>query len=179
MNANPSGSRTPSTGCWGRSEARREFAAATGPSLGLARLDACAGMSGRARRAGGWLERRVAARQDGVSWGPQPEARRPRKGRGPTTSPARRPSSRVTSASFGENVRSGGRGPSTPARRGLAPAREGVDGPRRRLMATGPTRGMSHASSERRATPQLVQPGPDVAPASACAQSRGKGVLAA
>ena len=36
MNANPSGSRTPSTGSWGSSKARRESAATTEPSPGQA-----------------------------------------------------------------------------------------------------------------------------------------------
>lgn len=42
MNANPSGSRTPSTGCWGRIEARREFVVAGGPSSSLVRIEVCA-----------------------------------------------------------------------------------------------------------------------------------------
>ena len=67
-----------------------------------------------ARRPG--PDRRDAIRQDGASRGPQREARRPRKGRG-HRSPARRRTSRPTSASFGEHVRSRGRGPSTPNRR--------------------------------------------------------------
>ncbi len=126
----------------------------------------------------GWIERRGTARQDGASWGPQPEVRRPRKGRGPNDSPARRPSSRATSASFGENVRSSGRGPSTLSRRGLALAREGGDGPKRRLTAKGPTRRMSRAS--RRGARHRTGSGrprrhPNVGPR----QSRGKGVLAA
>ena len=50
MNANPSGSRTPSTGCWGRLEARRVLAAAAGPSLSLARVDVHAGISGTTNR---------------------------------------------------------------------------------------------------------------------------------
>jgi hypothetical protein len=48
VNANPSGSRAPSTGRWGGSEARRELAAASGPSVGHAQPDMLAGFSGRA-----------------------------------------------------------------------------------------------------------------------------------
>jgi hypothetical protein len=46
VNANPSGSRTPSTGSWGRSKARRELAATTEPSPGQAPVDAHAGFAG-------------------------------------------------------------------------------------------------------------------------------------
>ena len=46
MNANPSGSRTPPTGCWGRSKARRELEAAAEPSSGHARVDGPAGKTG-------------------------------------------------------------------------------------------------------------------------------------
>ncbi len=61
----------------------------------MRRVDVRAGMSGGPDRRARWLERRDAARHDGVSWGPQPEAHRPRKGRGPSSSPAHRPSSRA------------------------------------------------------------------------------------
>jgi hypothetical protein len=46
VNANPSGSRTPSTGGWGRLQARRELAAATEPSPSVAQCDVHAGNSG-------------------------------------------------------------------------------------------------------------------------------------
>jgi len=39
VNANPSGSRTPSTGCRGGLDTRKEFAATSGPPLGLRQLD--------------------------------------------------------------------------------------------------------------------------------------------
>ena len=54
MNANPSGSRTPSTGGWGGSKARRELAKTTEPSPGAARLGVRSGIpEGPARGAGG------------------------------------------------------------------------------------------------------------------------------
>jgi len=46
VNANPSGSRTPSTGSWGKSKARREFAAATEPSPGYVPIVGVAGFAG-------------------------------------------------------------------------------------------------------------------------------------
>jgi hypothetical protein len=46
VNANPSGSRTPSTGSWGRSQARRELAAATEPSPGYVPIVGVAGIAG-------------------------------------------------------------------------------------------------------------------------------------
>jgi hypothetical protein len=52
VDANPSGSRTPSTGCWGRSDTRKGFAANAGPSLGPTCCDACAGLSGAAKQRG-------------------------------------------------------------------------------------------------------------------------------
>jgi len=42
VNANPSGSRTPSTGCRGGSDTRKELAAISGPPLGLRQLDVLA-----------------------------------------------------------------------------------------------------------------------------------------
>jgi hypothetical protein len=45
VNANPSGSRAPSTGGWGGSEARRELAATTGPPLGWTELDVPTGIA--------------------------------------------------------------------------------------------------------------------------------------
>jgi hypothetical protein len=54
VNANPSGSRTPSTGGWGRSKARRELAETKEPSPGCARLGLPSGVPrGSARAAGG------------------------------------------------------------------------------------------------------------------------------
>jgi hypothetical protein len=50
VNANPSGSRTPSTGGRGRSKARRELATATGPTLGHARVDVRAALFGGTHR---------------------------------------------------------------------------------------------------------------------------------
>ncbi len=46
MNANPSGSRTPLTGCQGRSKARREIAVITALSPGQVPVDVLAGISG-------------------------------------------------------------------------------------------------------------------------------------
>jgi hypothetical protein len=46
VNANPSGSRTPSTGSWGRLQARRELAAATEPSPGYVPIVGVAGFAG-------------------------------------------------------------------------------------------------------------------------------------
>jgi hypothetical protein len=42
VNANPSGSRTPSTGCRGGLDTRKELAATSGPPLGLGQLDVLA-----------------------------------------------------------------------------------------------------------------------------------------
>ena len=50
MNANPSGSRTPSTGSWGSLQARRELAAASEPSPGYVPIDALAGFAGALNR---------------------------------------------------------------------------------------------------------------------------------
>ncbi len=50
MNANPSGSRTPSTGSRGRSKARREFVAATVPSPGHKPVDVLSGNTGAPSR---------------------------------------------------------------------------------------------------------------------------------
>jgi hypothetical protein len=52
VNANPSGSRTPSTGSWGRSKARRELAATTEPSPGQAPVGAHTGFAGVRDRLG-------------------------------------------------------------------------------------------------------------------------------
>jgi hypothetical protein len=52
VNANPSGSRTPSTGSWGRSKARRELAEATGLSLDQVRVEVCAALFGEIDRRG-------------------------------------------------------------------------------------------------------------------------------
>ena len=50
MNANPSGSRTPSTGSWGRLQARRELATTTEPSPGYVPVVGVAGFAGASYR---------------------------------------------------------------------------------------------------------------------------------
>ncbi len=179
MNANPSGSRTPSTGSRGGSEARREVAAVAVPSPGHARA---AGRAGNSRGEPGekrLAQRRDAPRHDGASRGPRCEARRPRKGRGPRSSPAHRPSSRATSASFGEHVRTGGRGPSMSFRSGQSSLGEAGRGPGARLAQSGPTRKSVTRLVSRRVTPSWSTPATTSLSTSACEQSRGKGVLAA
>jgi hypothetical protein len=52
VNANPSGSRTPPTGGWGRSKPRRELAKTTGPPRDPARVDLCAEFLGATDRWG-------------------------------------------------------------------------------------------------------------------------------
>ena len=144
MNATPSGSSTSPAGGRGGSEARR-VRTATGPSDGPPGIAGPDGHCRRDHRAGPGPDRWDAMRHDGASWGPQCEARRPRKGRG-HRSPARRHSSRRTSASFGEHVRIRGRGPSTPTRRRQALACRRVDGPRACLATGGPANGSLSAS---------------------------------
>jgi hypothetical protein len=59
VNANPSGSRTPSTGSWGSLQSRRESAAASEPSPGYVPVDALAGFAGA-------LDRPVLGMNDGT-----------------------------------------------------------------------------------------------------------------
>ena len=181
MNANPSGSRTPSTGCRGESEARRELAAATGPSPGLARVAVRAGIVRPGDSTGGWLERRDAARQDGVSWGPQPRGAPPKEGSGTRLTPRHIARHLVPHLLLSANT-------SAPADavRPRFPDRGTALGSRRwstvrnaASQAKAQPAKWSLASSTRRVTPSWSSPAPTSRPTSACGQSRGKGVLAA
>jgi hypothetical protein len=178
VNANPSGSRTPSTGCWGELEARRELAAATGPSMGLARFDVRAGVSGRA-----------VERADGSRGGARHAKKACRGALNLRCAAQGRVGDRLTPRHIAHH-----RVPHLLlSARTSAPA----DAVRPRFLDQG-WPWLSKVSMARKAanrskaqpakwhTPrdgscaaELVRPGHDVTPASACAQSRGKGVLAA
>ncbi len=159
MNANPSGSRTPSTGGRGRSKPRRELARSHGTVAGPCPDRCLRRISRWDRSAGQGFRRRDAACQEGVSWGPHREARRPRKGRG-VSSPASQSSSRVTSTSFGEHVRSRGRGPSTHCRPGHRPGPGGgaATAEVRRFTARGPAQRTVSRLITRRVTPSWSSP---------------------
>jgi hypothetical protein len=178
VNANPSGSCTPPTGCWGRLDARRESASDAGLSLSLARFDACTGMSGRANRrvagsSGGSrcaktvrrgalnLRRAVQGRV-----GDQPSPRHVANHLVPhlflsakTSAPADavRPHFPDRAWPYLAKVSTAGNAASRPKAQPVdcRMPRDGADGT------------------------ELVQPGHDVIPTSARARSRGKGVLAA
>ena len=172
MNANPSGSRTPSTGSRGESEARREFAGCRGTvvrpctSRRRDREYPAGAIGGR-----DWLKRRDAARQDGVSRGPRHEARRPRKGRGRLELPGMSPFISCHICFFWRTrpltrTRSVHTFP-TGARPGFAKA-----GRRARTLASrqsGPTSERLLASSTRRVTPSWSDARYDVTSTSACA----------
>ncbi len=178
MNANPSGSRTPSTGCRGESEARRAAATTTGPSRGLAQLDVRAGMSGRVRRRGKWSSggSRHAKRVCRGALNP----RRTAQGRvGDEVNPRHVESHRVphrllsaqTSAPAGAvrpRLRIGAR----PRLAKVAPARDAASRPKAKP-------GKCRAPRLGSCDTELLQSGPDVTLTSACAQFRRKGVLAA
>jgi hypothetical protein len=178
VNANPSGSRTPPTGCRGILEARREFAVATGPSQGLAPLDVRAVMSGRPRRRtkssnGGSRHAKMVCR--GAL-----NLRRTAQGRvGDELTPRHVASHLVPqlllsarSSASADTVRLRlGEGAMPRLAQDVA-ARSAASRPQaqpgERLLPVSGSRGAN-----------LVSTGADVTPASACAQSRGKGVLAA
>jgi hypothetical protein len=178
VNANPSGSRTPSTGCWGKLEARRELAAATGPSQGVVQLNVYAGMSGWTfkrddRSSGGSRHAKTVCR--GAL-----NLRRTAQGRvGDELTPRHVAIHLVPHLLLSAKSSA----PADAVRPRLR------DGARPRLARVSAVR---HAASGRQAqsgncckprfgsyNTDLVHPGPDVTLASACVQSRGKGVLAA
>ena len=178
MNANPSGSRTPSTGCRGRLEARRELAAATGPSQGLACFDVCAGVSGRAirrvkgsnggsRRAkkvcrGAPSLRCVAQGRVGDNFNPRHVAHH--------LVPHLLLSARTSAPA--DAVR-----PDLPV--GARPWLTKVWVVRSAASRPKAQPAECHTSRDGACDAELDQPGAGVSPTSACVQSRGKGVLAA
>ncbi len=183
MNANPSGSRTSSTGSWGISEARRAIADTAGPSRSvLSSLDVRAGYPGLEpdrtdRSYGGARHAKTVCRG----------AKSPRcaaQGRvGEDLIPRHVITHLVPQLLLiGENVRSRGRGASTFWLRGAFPASKCRDGPNSAASTQQAQPGECRTThkSEMCGT-ELAQPGPDALPASACVsvQSRGKGVLAA
>jgi hypothetical protein len=178
VNANPSGSRTPSTGCRGRLGARRELATATGPSLSLARIDACAGLTGPVDRC-----------VDGLDGGARC-AKTVRRGALHLRCAAQ---GRVGDQEIPRHVAHH----LVPQLLLLAKTSAPADAVRPRFLEGAQPRLAEvtmarNATSRPKAQPaewrkphdgacgrELVQAGPDVIPTSARAQSRGKGVLAA
>ena len=178
MNANPSGSRTPPTGRWGRSKARRVLEAAAEPSLGHALVDVPAGMPGgsdsRARGTIGGTRHAMKVCRGALN------VRRAAQGRvGDLHLPrhiARHLGSHLllsanTSASAG-------------AVRPLIP--DGAQPRHAEALTVRTLASRTVARPENCFTPrpgardtELVQPGCDVVATSACGHSRGKGVLAA
>jgi hypothetical protein len=178
VNANPSGSRTPSTGCWGELEARREHAAATGPPLGLALFDVRAGFSGgtiqrvdgsnggsrHAKKAcRGALNLRCAA-QGRV--GDQPTPRHVTHHLAPHLLLSARTSARA------DAVRPRFLDQARPWLAKVSMVRSAASRPKAQPANW-------HTPRDGACDTELVRLGPDVTPTSACAQSRGKGVLAA
>jgi hypothetical protein len=180
VNANPSGSRTPSTGSRGRLEARRELAAATGPSQRLACFDVCAGVSGRAiRRVKG--SNGGSRRAKKVCRG-APSLRCVAQGRvGDNFNPRRVAHQLVPHLLLSART-------SAPAD-AVRPHPPGGARPWRPAESTAPVPvppSRPEARPTDRSSPrpgardtELVQPGCDVVATSACGHSRGKGVLAA
>jgi hypothetical protein len=178
VNANPSGSRTPSTGSWGRSEARREVAAAAVPSpcqMQTAALTGefrrrggeAAGTDGGTRRAkmvcrGALVPRRAAQGRVGDRETPRHIA--------PQLVPHRllsaNPSAQADAARPCLPIEAGPRSEKLVA--GLVHASRRAVQPRSRYSPR----------PEARDT-ELVHTRCDVNSTSACEQSRGKGVLAA
>ncbi len=178
MNANPSGSRTPWTGCLGSSKARREFTATTGPSQGLAQRDVCAGLSGQAIRRGAGSN--GGSRHAKTVCRGALNLRRTAQGRvGGDRVPrhvaihlvSHRLLSARTSAPA-DAVRPYLRDGASPRLMQAKTVRKAASCPQ---AQPGECRTTRDGSCGR----ELVHPGPDVTPASARAQSRGKGVLAA
>jgi hypothetical protein len=178
VNANPSGSRTPSTGCWGRLEARRVLAAAAGPSLSLARVDVHAGISGTTNRrvvgSNGGARCAKTVRRGALN------LRCAAQGRvGDQLSPRHVAHHLVPHLLLLANT-------SAPAD---AVRPRFLEGARPRLVNVAMVRSAASrpkAQPAERRTPhegacdtELVHAGHDVIPTSARAQSRGKGVLAA
>jgi hypothetical protein len=178
VNANPSGSRTPSTGGRGRSKPRRELAKATGPSLDHARVGVCAEFVGGTDRQGralgsGTRHAKKACRGALI-------VRRAAQGRtGDFLS--RQVSRHLASHPL---LLANTSAPADAVRRPIAdraPARTVVVPPTAELAASRPgaqRNGGFSPHHEARDT-ELVQPGRDVQRAPANGPSRGKGVLAA
>ena len=178
MNANPSVSRTLSTGCWEWLEARREFAAAAGPSPGLARIDVLAGLSG------GGMEW-----ENGSTGGSRQAKKACRGANNPRCAAQGRVGEELTSRHVAHHL------VTHPLLSARTSARAGVVRPRFPgqawpwLTTVSPARNAAswpmaqpakwHTSPEGTCDTKLARPGPDVTPMSACAQSRGKGVQAA
>ena len=178
MNANPSGSRTPSTGCWGELEARRELVAATGPSLGLALFDVRAGLSGRAIR-----------RVDGSNGGSRHAKKACRGALNPRCAAQGRVGDPVTprrvthhlvshlllsarTSARADAVRPRFLDQAWPWLAKVSMVRNAASGPKAQPAEW-------HTPPDGACGTELVRLGLDVTPTSACAQSRGKGVLAA
>jgi hypothetical protein len=177
VNAIPSGSRTPATRCRGESDTRRDFAAASVPSRSVDKRTACAGTTGRAPLLscghGGSRHAKTVCR-GALS------LRRTAQGRvGDFRSPrhvafhlaSHLLLSAPTSASAGAIRPLGRDGAKAPH---LPRAADRAIASRFRAQP-----GISQAAHDGSQGFELAQSGPDVAHASACAQSRGKGVLAA
>jgi len=178
VNANPSGSRTSSTGCWGELEARRELAAATGPSLGLAHVDVRAGLSGTAIR-----------RVDGANGGSRHAKKACRGALNLRCAAQGRVGDQLTPRHVAHHL--------VPHLLLSARTSAHADAVRPRFLDQArawlaKVSMVRNAASRPKAQPaewhtppdeacgtELVRLGPDVTPTSACAQSRGKGVLAA
>jgi len=178
VNANPSGPRTPPTGCWGRSKARRELEAAAEPSSRHARIDVQAGIAGgpgpRAYGSIGGTRHAMKVCRGALN------VRRAAQGRvGDLHLPRHIARHLVSHRLLSANT-------SAPADavRPLTP-----DGASRRPAAVWTVRTPASRTVARpgnRFSPrpgardtELVQPGCDVSTTSACGHSRGKGVLAA
>ena len=178
MNANPSGSRTPSTGSWGRSEARREVAAAAVPSPCQMQT---AALTGEFRRRGG-----EAAGTDGgtrrakmVCRGALVE-RRAVQGRVGDLQLPRHIASHLVShlllsartSARADAVRPRFLDQAWPWLAKVSMVRNAASRPKAQPAEW-------HTPPDGACDTELVRLGPDVTSTSACAQSRGKGVLAA
>jgi hypothetical protein len=178
VDANPSGSRTPSTGCWGRSDTRKGFAANAGPSLGPTCCDACAGLSGAAKQRGSGSSggsrcaktvRRGALNLRCAAQGRVGESLSPRHVNhhlvphlfllAKTSAPAGAVCPHILERAW-------------PKLANVSTARNATKRPKAEPADR-------HVPHDGACTTALGQPGHDVIPTSACAQSRGKGVLAA
>jgi hypothetical protein len=178
VNANPSVSRTPSTGSWGGLDARRELAAAAGPSLGIARVEVRAGLSGRA------LER-----VNSTNGGSRHAKKACRGALNPRCAAQGRVGDKLTSrhvahhlvihlllsartSATADAVRPRFPGQAWPWLTTVSMVRNAASRPKAQPAKW-------HTPPEGACDTKLVRPGPDVIPTSACAQSRGKGVQAA
>jgi len=178
VNANPSRARTPPTGRWGRSKARRVLEAAAEPPSGHARVDVPAGVTGGPdSRARGTIDGTRHAMK--VCRGAL-NVRRAAQGRvGDLHLPRHIARHLVSHLLLSANTSA-----SAGAVRPLIP-----DGAQPRPAEVSAVRTLAFrtvARPDNRFSPrpgardtELVQPGCDVVATSACGHSRGKGVLAA